>query len=180
MACAVHMHKSAYNAQSISVLLIINEQEKHSISCIATFVLAALCKQDNHQLCVVLILFVQSFDLSMFLSNYTNSECVFECVLIIRNGTTFVEQRHRLLFNFKVVDRLKLLLGKSNEKNPFKSKEASFCLNYTHWKKHFGQKSKYVLEIYLQHVHTTERRKCSFRFFCLQLRRDLTSNTVYR
>lgn len=107
------IHKSAYNAYSISLLLIINKQEMHSISRIASFTAAAaaLCKQDSHQLlCSVHAHFVrfQSFDLSMFLSNYTNSECVCVrfcvqvCACVIRNSMTFVEQRHRLLFNFKV------------------------------------------------------------------------------
>lgn len=49
--CALHM-KSAHNAQSISVLLIINKQEMHLISHIASFAAAALCKQDSAISCV--------------------------------------------------------------------------------------------------------------------------------
>lgn len=95
-ACALH---NAHNARSISILLIINKQEMHSISHIASFAIAALCKQDSAISCVCAH-FVRSFSHLIY-------PCSCQIILIVsvfamRNGMTFVEQRHRLLFEFKV------------------------------------------------------------------------------
>lgn len=102
------------------------------------------------------------------------SVSVYAIVFAEWDGMTFLEQRHRPLFNFKVV-RLKLLLGKWHKKTPSKirkSWEVSVCSDL-----HSGKSdSKYAWNLWCTFIWTTEMFISIFFPPIVTSTSDLTSN----